>query len=251
MKKVSLVEDDLDLYDLLKGHLERAGFRVIGANRGRNAIDLYAAEWPHLILLEFMLPDVSGLEICRQVRTHPVLAETPIIFISASASETDRIVGLELGANDYIVKPFSIRELLLRIRVQLHTPGEWAPAHLRGGSLELDRNRCQVLRNGTPVALTATEFRLLAFLMRRPGVVFSRKQLLHEVWGAGRSTIEQSVDVFIMHLRNKLEVDPKNPKLIRSARGFGYSFDWRECGVPLNHVTSQLQREVHAPEKQR
>src|SRR5215469_4087963 len=177
IKKVLLIEDDLDLYESVKLHLERADFRVIGANRGCNAIDLCAAEWPHLILLEFMLPDVSGLEICTQVRTDPVLAETPIIFISGSASETDRIVGLELGANDYIVKPFSIRELLLRIRVQLRTPGEWTPAHLRGGGLELDRNRCQVLRNGTPVALTATEFRPLAFLMRRPGVVFSRKQL--------------------------------------------------------------------------
>jgi len=225
MNKVLFIEDDPDLYESVRSHLERADFRVIGANRGRNAIDLCAAEWPHLILLEFMLPDVSGLEICTQVRTHPVLAETPIIFISASASETDRIVGLELGANDYIVKPFSIRELLLRIRVQLRTPRDLAPAHLRRGSLELDRTRCRVLHNGTPVALTATEFRLLAFLMRRPGVVFSRKQLLHEVWGEGRSIIEQTVDVFIMHLRKKLEVDPKNPKLIRCARGFGYSFE--------------------------
>ena len=153
--------------------------------------------------------------------------------------------------NDYIVKPFSIRELLLRIRVQLRTPRDLAPAHLRRGSLELDRTRCRVLQNGTPVALTATEFRLLAFLMRRPGVVFSRKQLLHEVWGEGRSIIEQTVDVFIMHLRKKLEVDPKNPKLIRCARGFGYSFDSKDCGVPLGRVTCNCSCELHARENLR
>ena len=108
-----------------------------------------------------------------------------------------------------------------------------------------------MLQNGTPVALTATEFQLLAFLMRRPGVVFSRKQLLHEVWGEGRSIIEQTVDVFIMHLRKKLEVDPKNPKLIRCARGLGYSFDSKDCGVPLGRVTCNCSRELHARENLR
>ena len=237
MKKVLFIEDDPDLYESVKCSLERVGFRIIGANRGCNAIELCAEEWPHLILLEFMLPDVSGLEICRLVRTHRVLAETPIIFIGAHASETDRVVALELGANDYIVKPFSIRELLLRIRVHLRPPAEFPSALLCGGSLELDQNRCRVMKNGTQVALTATEFRLLAFLMRHSPVVFSREQLLAEVWGDRRSTLARSVDVFIMHLRKKLEVDPMNPQLIRSARGFGYSFDPEECPMALNGTT--------------
>jgi len=236
MRKVLFIEDDLDLYESVKSSLERVGFRVIGANMGRDALDLCAKEWPHLILLEFILPDVSGLEICKWVRAHRVLAETPIIFIGARASETDRVVGLELGANDFIVRPFSIRELLLRIRLHLRPPAEMAPALLWGGSLELDQNRCRVLQNGTQVALTATEFRLLAFLMRHSGVVFSREQLLHEVWGDRRSTLQRSVDVFIMHLRKKLEVDPTNPKLIRSSRGFGYSFDPKECPMAVNGI---------------
>jgi len=211
MKKLLFIEDDLDLYESVKCSLERVGFRVIGGNKGRNAIDLCASEWPHLILLEFMLPDASGLEICKRVRAHRVLAGTPLIFIGASASEVDRVVALELGANDYIVKPFSIRELLLRIRLHLRPPAELAPALLRGGSVELDQNRCRVLQNGTQVALTATEFRLLAFLMRHSGVVFNRQQLLHEVWGDRRTTLIRTVDVYIMHLRKKLEVDPTNP----------------------------------------
>jgi DNA-binding response OmpR family regulator len=240
MKKVLFIEDDLDLYESVKGSLERVGFRVIGGNKGRNAIDLCASEWPHLILLEFMLPDLSGLEICKWVRAHRVFAETPLIFIGASASEVDRVVALELGANDYIVKPFSIRELLLRIRLHLRPPAESAPALLWGGGVELDQNRCRVLQNGTQVALTATEFRLLAFLMRHSGVVFSRQQLLHEVWRDRRTTLIRTVDVYIMHLRKKLEVDPTNPKLIRSARGFGYSFDPWDCPAVLNGITAPL-----------
>ena len=224
MKKVLFIEDDLDLYESVKCSLERVGFRVIGGNKGRNAIDLCASEWPHLILLEFMLPDLSGLEICKWVRAHRVFAETPLIFIGASASEVDRVVALELGANDYIVKPFFVRELIARVKIQFR--GQVTASRvLKAASLELDRSSCEVRLGGTLLTLTATEFRLLEFLMSRPAVVFSREQLLDAVWGHDRAVTDRTVDVYILRLRQKIEADPANPMLIRSVRGFGYSFN--------------------------
>jgi DNA-binding response OmpR family regulator len=152
------------------------------------------------------------------------LAHIPVIFLTARASETDRIVGLELGANDYIVKPFFVRELLARIKIQFR--GQPTAARLlRAGTLELDRSSCEVRLDGSPLTLTATEFRLLEFLMSRPGVVFSREQLLDAVWGHDRAVTDRTVDVYILRLRQKIEADPANPALIRSVRGFGYSFN--------------------------
>ena len=154
-----------------------------------------------------MLPDSDGLDICKGIRNDPELAQTPIIFLTARASETDRIVGLELGANDYIVKPFFIRELIARIKLQFRT--QTAPARvLKAGDVELDRSSCQVKLQGEPLALTATEFRLLEFLMTRPGVVFSREQLLNAVWGQDRAITDRTVDVYILRLRQKIETRP-------------------------------------------
>ena len=156
------------------------------------------------------------------------LAAIPIIFLTARASETDRIVGLELGANDYIVKPFFMRELIARIKLQFRN--QTAPSRvLKAGGLELDRSSCQVRLNGTPLALTATEFRLLEFLMSRPGVVFSREQLLNSVWGQDRAITDRAVDVYVLRLRQKIETDPARPVLIHSVRGFGYSFEPRRA----------------------
>ncbi len=224
MKKNLLIEDDLDLYDLFKYNLEREGFQMVGANTGRGAIDLCVRERPDLIVLDIMLPDSDGLDICKRLRSHAELAPTPIIFITARASETDRIVGLELGANDYIVKPFFVREVIARIKVQLRRPTD-ATSVLKAGALELDRARCQVRLNGQELSLTATEFRLLEYLMGRAGVVFSREQLLDAVWGNDRAVTDRTVDVYVLRLRQKLEAEPGNPQLIRSVRGFGYSFN--------------------------
>ncbi|MGH9771487.1 MAG: response regulator [Candidatus Acidiferrales bacterium] len=223
MKKIALVEDDPDLFALLKYNLEKEGFAVAGTQTGKGALDLCSREQPDLLLLDIMLPDSDGLEICRQIRAHPRLANVPLIFLTARASETDRVVGLELGANDYIVKPFFIRELIARVKTQLRgqTPVQRT---VRLAGIELERDSCRVLRNGAEVALTATEFRLLEHLMGRPGIVFSREQLLDAVWGLDKSVTYRTVDVHILRLRQKLETDPSNPSLILSVRGFGYTF---------------------------
>lgn len=224
MRKIALVEDDADLYSLIKYNLEKEGFAVIGSQTGRGVLELCRRERPDLLLLDIMLPDSDGLEICKAVRATPELAHVPVIFLTARASETDRIVGLELGANDYIVKPFFIRELIARIRIQFR--GQASPSRvLKAGGLELDRTSCQARLNNTVLTLTATEFRLLEFLMTRPGVVFSREQLLDAVWGHDRAVTDRTVDVYILRLRQKIETDTANPTFIRSVRGFGYSFN--------------------------
>ena len=224
MRKIALVEDDADLYALLKYNLEKDGFAFVGAQTGKGAIDLFRRERPDLILLDVMLPDSDGLELCKGIRTHPELSHIPVIFLTARASETDRIVGLELGANDYLVKPFFIRELIARIKIQFR--GQTNTTRLlKAARLELDRSSCRVRLDGAALSLTATEFRLLEFLMSRPGVVFSREQLLDAVWGHDRAVTDRTVDVYILRLRQKVEADPANPLFIRSVRGFGYSFN--------------------------
>ena len=224
MRKIALIEDDSDLYALLKYNLEKEGFALVGSQTGKGAIELCRRERPDLILLDIMLPDSDGLDICKGIRNHPELSHIPVIFLTARASETDRIVGLELGANDYIVKPFFIRELIARIKIQFR--GQTAVSRvLKAGGLELDRTSCRVHLNSQILSLTATEFRLLEFLMSRPGVVFSREQLLDAVWGHDRAVTDRTVDVYILRLRQKTEADPTNPVFIRSVRGFGYSFN--------------------------
>src|ERR1700750_1687380 len=165
MRKIALVEDDADLYALIKYNLEKEGFAGAGTQTGRGVIDLCRRERPDLLLLDIMLPDSDGLEICKAVRAHPELAHIPVIFLTARASETDRIVGLELGANDYIVKPFFVRELIARIKIHFREQTPTQTKTLKAGGLELDRTRCQVHLAGHELALTATEFRLLEFLM--------------------------------------------------------------------------------------
>jgi DNA-binding response OmpR family regulator len=223
-RKIALIEDDADLYSLLKYNLEKEGFTMVGSQTGKDALELFRREKPDLIILDIMLPDSDGLEICKRLRTVPELAHLPVIFLTARASETDRILGLELGANDYIVKPFFIRELIARIKIQFRSQVNQTRV-LKTGGLELDRNSCRVQIRGQELSLTATEFRLLEFLMSRPGVVFSREQLLDAVWGHDRAVTDRTVDVYVLRLRQKVERDPASPTLIRSVRGFGYSFD--------------------------
>jgi DNA-binding response OmpR family regulator len=234
-KRIALIEDDTDLFALLKYNLEKEGFLFTGSQTGRGALELCRRARPDLILLDIMLPDSDGLDVCKAVRNDPDLAQTPIIFLTARASETDRIVGLELGANDYMVKPFFIRELIARIKLQFRT--QTAPTRLlKAGGLELDRSSCQVRLDGENLALTATEFRLLEFLMTRPGVVFSREQLLNAVWGQDRAITDRTVDVYILRLRQKIEKDAPAPRVIHSIRGFGYSFEPRNKEAALEAV---------------
>ena len=224
MKKIMLIEDDADLFALLKYNLEKESFQMVGAQTGKGAVELCRRERPDLVILDIMLPDSDGLDICKGIRSHPELSHIPVIFLTARASETDRIVGLELGANDYIVKPFFVRELIARIKIQFRS--QQPPVRtMEIGGLNLDRSSCRVSLQGLPLSLTATEFRLLEFLMTRPGVVFSREQLLDSVWGHDRAVTDRTVDVYILRLRQKIEQDPANPLYIRSVRGFGYSFN--------------------------
>ena len=224
MKKILLIEDDADLFALLKYNLEKEGYVFAGSQTGKGAVELCRRERPDLIILDIMLPDSDGLEICKSIRSHPELSALPVIFLTARATETDRIVGLELGANDYIVKPFFVRELIARIKIQFRGQTS-AVRTLKAGGLELDRTACRVVLNGAELTLTATEFRLLEFLMTRPGVVFSREQLLNAVWGHDRAVTDRTVDVYILRLRQKVEPDAANPTYVRSVRGFGYSFN--------------------------
>jgi DNA-binding response OmpR family regulator len=228
MKKIVVIEDDADLFSLLKYNLEKEGFAVSGLQTGKGALELCRQTRPDLILLDIMLPDSDGLDICKSIRRDPDLLSVPVIFLTARASETDRIVGLELGANDYVVKPFFVRELIARIKLQFRNQAPPARV-LEAGGLELDTTSRQVRLNGVPLQLTATEFRLLEFLMSRPGVVFSREQLLNAVWGQDRAITDRAVDVYVLRLRQKVEQDPAAPVLIHSVRGFGYTFEPRRA----------------------
>ncbi len=224
MKKIVLIEDDPDLFALLTYNLEKEGFTIAGTQTGKGALELCRRERPDLVILDIMLPDSDGFDICKGLRNHSELGQVPIIFLTARASETDRILGLELGANDYIVKPFFIRELVARVKNQFRTQAPPVRS-IRAGDLELDRTSCRVLLAGNEVPVTATEFRLLDFLMSRPGVVFSRAQLLDAVWGRDRAVTDRTVDVYVLRLRQKIEPDPASPSFIRAVRGFGYSFN--------------------------
>jgi DNA-binding response OmpR family regulator len=199
-----------------------------GLQTGKGAIELCRQVRPDLVLLDIMLPDSDGLDICKGIRKDADLAAIPVIFLTARASETDRIVGLELGANDYVVKPFFVRELIARIKLQFRNQAA-PPRVLEAAGLELDPASRQVRLNNVPLSLTATEFRLLEFLMSRPGVVFSREQLLNSVWGQDRAITDRAVDVYVLRLRQKVECDPANPIMIHSVRGFGYTFEPRRA----------------------
>lgn len=223
MKKIVLIEDDADLFSLVRYNLEKEGFAFAGSQTGKGAIDLCRCEKPDLIILDIMLPDSDGLEICKTLRAHPELSNIPVIFLTARASETDRIVGLELGASDYIVKPFFVREMVARVKIHFREQPS-STKLLKIGGLTLDRARCRVCLGEHEISLTATEFRLLEFFMSRPCIVFSREQLLDAVWGHDRAVTERTVDVYVLRLRQKIETSDGGVSL-RSIRGFGYSFE--------------------------
>lgn len=224
---ILVVEDEEDLATLLQYNLEAEDFRVVSAATGSAASLLLQEKTPDLILLDWMLPEVSGLELCRRWRARPESARVPIIMITARGEEADRVRGLQTGADDYLVKPFSLPELIARIRAMLRrvNPG-LITTTLRAGDLELDRVTRRVRRGTREVHLGPTEYRLLAYLMGQPGRVYSRSQLLDGVWGNDVYVDERTVDVHVGRLRKAInrarEDDP-----IRTVRGAGYAFDER------------------------
>ncbi|OGB94591.1 MAG: DNA-binding response regulator [candidate division NC10 bacterium RBG_16_65_8] len=225
MGTILIVEDEVDIADLVKYHLEKAGLSARTVADGKQALDLIVRDHPSLVILDLMLPGTDGLEICRRLRANGATKSIPIIMLTARAEEVDRIVGLEIGADDYVPKPFSPRELVARVKAVLRrTAAPVAPneAPVSAGSLRLDPARHQVTKDGRPIEVSAMEFRLLEFFLRHRGRVFTRTQLLDQVWGQDRFVEPRTVDVHIRRLREKVEDRPRQPTLILTVRGMGY-----------------------------
>jgi two-component system phosphate regulon response regulator PhoB len=225
LAKVLVIDDEKDIVSLLRYHLEKSGFQCLEGMDGATALRLVREHHPDLLILDLMLPGMDGLEICRQLRQDAATARLPILMLTAKAEEVDRVVGLEVGADDYVVKPFSPRELVARVRAILRRAQEPADVSVRRvGELEVDESRHSVTVQGMPVELTAKEFGLLCALIRANGRVLNREQLLEGVWGyADAAEIEsRTVDVHIRRLREKLGSEAKR---IVTVKGVGYRFD--------------------------
>ena len=223
LKKILVVDDEIDILTLLQYNLEKSGFKVIIAKDGPEAIVLARKEKPDLIVLDIMLPSMEGTEVCKAVRKSEVTGHIPIIMLTAKSEEVDRIVGLELGADDYITKPFSPRELILRIKAVLKRgKGVDEKIHsLNAGPIHIDADKLSVTVDGKPVKLTSTEIRLLIELIKSIGRVLSRETLLDRVWGSEFYVTDRTVDTHITRLREKLG---KASGYIETVRGFGYRF---------------------------
>jgi DNA-binding response OmpR family regulator len=223
---IYVVEDDPDISRLVRHHLEGAGFAVRIFPTGHTVIVESERQRPALFVLDIMVPGKDGLELCRQIRQTPNLAPTPVIFLTAKSSEADRVLGLELGADDYIPKPFSPRELVARVKAVLRRfERPLSPTPLRIGEIEIDPGAMILTVGGAPVATTATEFRLLDYFARHVGRVFTRDQLLDSVWRDTAYVTPRSVDVYVRRIREKIEPDPENPRYLRTVRGAGYRFE--------------------------
>lgn len=224
MAKVLIVEDEKNIVDILRFNLQREGYETAEAYDGAAGLFLAHSESPDLILLDVMLPKMNGFDVCRQLRQEG--DNVPVIILTAREEESDKVLGLEIGADDYITKPFSMRELLARVKANLRRVA--APQHSAAPvtqGLSLDEASRQILRNGIPQELTQREYELLSFLMRHPQTVFSRSDLLEQVWNYGYVGDDaRTVDVTVRRLREKIEPDPANPIYILTRRGAGYYY---------------------------
>jgi two-component system alkaline phosphatase synthesis response regulator PhoP len=225
-RTILVVDDEPGIVAIARDYLERAGFRVIVAGDGPSALRLARAERPSLLVLDLMLPGMDGLDVARALRQDPATHTLPIIMLTARVEETDRLIGLELGADDYITKPFSPRELVARVRAVLRrAEGEHDIATVRrAGDLVIDFQRRSVRHDGEPIELTATEFDLLAILAREPGRPFTRTQLLELAYDVSYAGFDRTVDAHIKNLRRKIEPDPRNPRYVLTIYGVGYKF---------------------------
>ena len=226
--KILVVEDDHNLLDTLKYNLHKEGYDVVAAVDGAEALDIARSERPDLVILDLMLPKLSGFEVCRILRKEMTV---PILMLTAKAEEIDKVVGLEIGADDYMTKPFSLRELLARVRAMLRRakmaeiqPGVEGTL-FKAGDIEVDVARHRASKGKAILELTPKEFDLLAFLVKNKGFVFNRDQLLEKVWGYDYAGDTRTVDVHIRWLRQKIETDPANPELLITVRGAGYKLE--------------------------
>ena len=226
-KRVLVVDDEQNIVDILRFNLEREGYEVITAEDGVQGLNLARSSDPDLILLDVMMPEMDGFQVCRELRKEDKL--TPIIMLTAREEEADRVMGLELGADDYVSKPFSVRELMARVRTNIRrqsalneTETGKKEGMIRAGSIEVDTSGQQIFKNGVPVEVTQREYALLLFLAGSVGTVFSREILMQKVWNYDYWGDTRSVDVAVRRLREKLEDDPANPTLLCTRRGAGY-----------------------------
>ena len=224
--KILIVEDDINIRELISFNLKNIGYNIMEADNGITAIKTINTQHPDLILLDLILPGIDGYEVCRQVRGDKEISNTPIIMLSAKNEEFDRVLGLELGADDYIIKPFSMREMLARVKAVLNrTTLKPILNKIIINDIIIDFEKHKVLKDSKKLKLTLKEFELVKILIKNRGKVLSRMFLLDEIWGAEYINETRTVDVHIRHLRQKIENDDKNPKYIKTVRGVGYSFN--------------------------
>ncbi|MCU0243659.1 MAG: response regulator transcription factor [Acidobacteria bacterium] len=220
---IAALDDEADILELLKVSLEKAGYRFEGFQEADDLFRYLARERPALLLLDLMLPEIDGLEVCRQVRRTEALAALPVIMLTAKGDEADKVVGLELGADDYVTKPFSVKELVARIHAVLRRPvGGEAARRVVIGPLVLDGDKHEVAVEGAKVELTATEFKILQLLASKPGRVFTRDRILDHLWGDEKAVVDRTVDVHIRNLREKLG---PAAALVKNIRGVGYKVE--------------------------
>jgi two-component system phosphate regulon response regulator PhoB len=225
-KRVAIVEDEAELAALLDYNLTRGGYQACILPGHRNTLKDLEAWKPDLIVLDVMLPGDDGFELCRQIRQSPVLARTPVLFLTARSDEVDRVLGLEIGGDDYMTKPFSPRELVARVKAHLRrSEREEESSTAEVGPFKLDRNAHRVFLRDRELNLTSTEFKLLEFFLTHAGRAYSRDQLLEEVWGQQRFVTPRTVDVHIRRLREHIEEEADNPRRLTTVRGFGYRFE--------------------------
>lgn len=228
---ILVVEDEEDISELIRFNLEQEGFAVATVADGEHALSAIKKRQPALVILDLMLPGMSGVDVCRRLRATDATAHLPIVIVTAKASETDRVVGLEMGADDYIVKPFSVRELLARVRAVLRRAQggerERPPQVYEKGWLKVDMDTYECLVDGKRVDLSLREFELLKFFVTSPNRVYDRLQLLDLVWGQDTHVEPRTVDVHIRRLRKRIERDDANPTVILTVRGVGYKFNER------------------------
>ena len=222
MRRILVVDDDREVVRLIRAYLEQAGFEVLAAYDGDTAVHVIRRERPDLLLLDLMLPGKDGWEITRLVRNDAALAHIPIIMLTARVDDTDKIVGLELGADDYVTKPYNPREVVARVRARLRQPDVAPPQTLRAGGLEMDVRRRDVRVDGRPVELAPTEFSLPQVPMEQAGYVLTRGELTRRALGVDFEGVERTLDSHIRNLRQKLEPDPTNPTYVQTVYGVGY-----------------------------
>jgi two-component system alkaline phosphatase synthesis response regulator PhoP len=221
-KKVLVVDDDVKTVELVRLYLDRDGYQVLTAYDGVEALRLARESYPDLIVLDLMLPDIDGLEVCRTLRHE---SDVPIIMLTARTTDQDKLTGLDLGADDYVTKPFSPKELAARVRAVLRRlPGERGPEEIKIGELSMNFTTHEAWFADRPLSLTSVEFKLLGILAKEPGRVFSRANLIEEALGYDFEGFDRTIDVHILNLRRKLEPDPSHPRYIKTVYGVGYKF---------------------------